>query len=95
MTKKTISSLIDASYRQVGLKSTVIFADHLMYTVSIMLLNRVFLSRKRLSDSKKKSDIIEQAEDEVRKIQAQFSSGLVTKVNVTIKSLIFGHVQTI
>ena len=28
---------------------------------------------------KKKSDIIEQAEDEVRKIQAQFSSGLVTQ----------------
>src|SRR5690606_20092286 len=32
MTKKAISKLINASYRNVGLKETVIFADQLMYT---------------------------------------------------------------
>ncbi len=32
MTKKVISRLIDACYRQVGIKETVIFADQLMYT---------------------------------------------------------------
>ena len=31
MTKKAISRLINACYRRVGLKETVIFADQLMY----------------------------------------------------------------
>jgi len=34
MTKKTISGTINACYRTVGLKETVVFADQLMYTVS-------------------------------------------------------------
>ncbi len=32
MNKKAISNMINVCYRQVGLKATVIFADHLMYT---------------------------------------------------------------
>ena len=32
MTKKTISATINACYRTVGLKETVVFADQLMYT---------------------------------------------------------------
>ena len=32
MDKKSISGLINACYRNVGLKETVIFADQLMYT---------------------------------------------------------------
>ena len=32
MTKKAISRLINACYRQLGLKETVVFADQLMYT---------------------------------------------------------------
>src|SRR3990167_3822603 len=80
MHKKSISSLIDVSYRQVGLKATVIFADHLMYT-GFYYATRSGLSIgvNDLAVPRKKSDIIEQAEDEVRKIQAQFSSGLVTQ----------------
>lgn len=80
MNKKTISSLIDASYRQVGLKATVIFADHLMYT-GFYYATRSGLSIgvNDLVVPKRKIDIIDQAEDEVRKIQAQFSSGLVTQ----------------
>lgn len=80
MNKKTISSLIDASYRQVGLKATVIFADHLMYT-GFYYATRSGLSIgvNDLVVPKKKSTIIEQAEDEVSKIQAQFASGLVTQ----------------
>lgn len=80
MNKKTISSLIDASYRQVGLKATVIFADHLMYT-GFYYATRSGLSIgvNDLVIPKKKTGIIEQAEEEVRKIQAQFSSGLVTQ----------------
>jgi len=80
MHKKSITSLIDASYRQVGLKATVIFADHLMYT-GFYYATRSGLSIgiNDLAIPRKKPDIIEQAEDEVRKIQAQFSSGLVTQ----------------
>lgn len=80
MNKKTISNLIDASYRQVGMKATVIFADHLMYT-GFYYATRSGLSIgvNDLVIPKKKSDIIDQAEDEVSKIQAQYSSGLVTQ----------------
>jgi DNA-directed RNA polymerase subunit beta' len=80
MTKKTISNLIDAAYRNVGLKSTVIFADHLMYTgFHYATRSGISISVNDLVIPKRKSEIIEQAEDEVRKIQAQFSSGLVTQ----------------
>lgn len=80
MNKKTISSLIDAAYRQVGLKSTVIFADHLMYSgFHYATKSGLSIGVNDLVIPKKKYDIIDQAEDEVSKIQAQFSSGLVTQ----------------
>lgn len=80
MNKKAISSLIDASYRRVGLKATVIFADHLMYTgFHYAMRSGMSIGVDDLVIPKKKSEIIEQAEDEVRKIQAQFVSGLVTQ----------------
>lgn len=80
MNKKTISSLIDAAYRQVGLKATVIFADHLMYTgFHYATKSGLSIGVNDLVVPKKKTDIIDQAEDEVRKIQAQFASGLVTQ----------------
>jgi DNA-directed RNA polymerase subunit beta' len=80
MNKKTLSGLIDASYRQVGLKATVIFADHLMYAgFHYATRSGLSIGVNDLVVPKKKPDIIDQAEDEVRKIQAQFSSGLVTQ----------------
>ncbi len=80
MNKQTITSLIDASYRQVGLKATVIFADHLMYSgFHYATRSGLSIGVNDLVVPKKKSGIIEQAEEEVRKIQAQFSSGLVTQ----------------
>jgi DNA-directed RNA polymerase subunit beta' len=80
MNKKTISSLIDASYRQVGLKATVIFADQLMYSgFNYATRSGLSIGVNDLVVPKKKSSIIAQAEDEVSKIQAQFTSGLVTQ----------------
>jgi len=80
MNKKTISSLIDASYRQVGLKATVMFADHLMYTgFHYATRSGLSIGVNDLVVPKRKTGIIDQAEDEVRKIQAQFASGLVTQ----------------
>jgi len=79
LSKKTISGLINTCYRQVGLKETVIFADQLMYTgfrystragVSICINDMVI--------PEEKSSILEAAESEVKEIQDQYTSGLVT-----------------
>lgn len=80
MNKKTISGLIDTCYREIGLKATVIFADHLMY-MGFHYATRAGISIgiNDLVIPKEKAKIITQAEDEVEKIQAQFTSGLVTQ----------------
>ena len=79
MTKKNISSLIGTSYRLAGLKDTVIFADQLMYTgfrestragASICLNDMVI--------PEEKTGILKGAEAEVKEIELQYSSGLVT-----------------
>jgi DNA-directed RNA polymerase subunit beta' len=79
MTKKTISGTINACYRTVGLKETVVFADQLMYTgfhyatragVSIGVDDMVVPTQK--------TKILATAEKEVKEIQEQYSSGLVT-----------------
>ena len=80
MTKKSISSIINACYRDVGLKSTVIFADQLMYMgFHYATKSGVSIGINDLVIPKDKAEIVNQAEDEVRKIQAQYASGLVTQ----------------
>ncbi len=80
MNKKSLSGLINAAYRQVGLKATVIFADHLMYTgFKYATRSGISIGVNDLVIPQRKSGIIEQAEEEVGKIQAQFASGLVTQ----------------
>ena len=78
--KKLISKLIDISYRKAGLKSTVIFADQLMY------LGFDYSTRSGSSIGvddfvipEEKPSIIDSAEKEVKEIESQFSSGLVTQ----------------
>ena len=92
MTKKVISKVIDTCYRKFGLKETVIFADQLMY-IGFKYATRagVSIGIEDLVIPDDKAAIIEQAENEVREIESQFRSGLVTKANVTIKLLIFGR----
>jgi len=79
MTKKAISRVINACYRRVGLKETVIFADQLMYTgfkhstrasVSFGINDMVIPAEKQ--------KIIARAEEQVREIESQYVSGLVT-----------------
>jgi len=79
MTKKAISGVINACYRTLGLKETVIFADQLMYMgfhyatragVSIGVDDMVVPDQKQR--------ILSAAEHEVKEIQEQYSSGLVT-----------------
>lgn len=80
MTKKTLSNLIDSCYRNLGLKATVIFADQLMYTgFHYATKAGISIGIDDLIVPQSKTSIISHAEDEVRKIQAQFASGLVTQ----------------
>jgi DNA-directed RNA polymerase subunit beta' len=80
MNKKSISNLINICYREVGLKATVIFADQLMYMgFHYATKSGVSIGVNDLVIPKEKIAIIAQAEEEVGKIQAQYSSGLVTQ----------------
>ena len=80
MVKKAISQIINECYRNVGLKDTVIFADKLMYTGfkhSTTSGASIGVNDFVIPDSKDK--IIGAAEEQVREIESQFSSGLVTQ----------------
>ncbi|MDN3653301.1 DNA-directed RNA polymerase subunit beta' [Thalassotalea ponticola] len=77
--KKQISNLINHAYRNLGLKDTVIFADHIMYTgfhYAMIAGASVGIDDMVIPDEK--YTIIEAAEKEVEEIQSQFDSGLVT-----------------
>ncbi len=79
LNKKAISSLVNLCYRRLGLKATVIFADQLMYTgfqratqagISIGIDDMVV--------PQEKGGILAKAEHEVKEIEDQYASGLVT-----------------
>ncbi|WP_108649134.1 DNA-directed RNA polymerase subunit beta' [Dongshaea marina] len=77
--KKQISNLVNNSYRALGLKDTVIFADQLMYTgFQYATLSGVSVGINDMVIPAAKKEIIEAAEAEVTEIQDQFQSGLVT-----------------
>ncbi|NIP19494.1 MAG: DNA-directed RNA polymerase subunit beta', partial [Xanthomonadales bacterium] len=79
MSKKAISNLINACYRRVGLKETVIFADQLMYMgFSYATRAAVSFGIDDMTIPADKAGILAAAEDEVREIENQYTSGLVT-----------------
>jgi len=79
MKKKDISKILDHSYRVVGLKETVIFADQLMYTgFHYATLSGTSIGVDDLIIPAAKKSIIDSADNEVREIEEQYSSGLVT-----------------
>ena len=79
MTKKAISSLVNQAYRRLGLKETVIFADQLMYTgFNYATLSGASVGIDDMVIPDEKKIIIDSAESEVREIEEQFASGLVT-----------------
>jgi DNA-directed RNA polymerase subunit beta' len=79
MTKKAISAIINACYRTLGLKETVVFADQLMYT-GFHYATRAGLSIgvDDMVVPQQKNRILAAAEHEVKEIQDQYASGLVT-----------------
>ena len=80
MTKKAISRLVNQAYRRLGLKETVIFADQLMYTgFNYATLSGASVGIDDMVIPDEKKTILDAAEQEVREIEDQFASGLVTQ----------------
>ncbi len=80
MTKKAISQVVNTAYRDVGLKETVVFADQLMY-MGFRMSTRAGISIA-IGDMvipDEKADILAAAEEEVKEIEDQYTSGLVTQ----------------
>jgi DNA-directed RNA polymerase subunit beta' len=79
MTKKRISGVINHCYRALGLKQTVVFADQLMYTgFSYATRAAVSIGVDDMMVPPQKEKILAGAEREVKEIQSQYESGLVT-----------------
>jgi len=80
MKKKAISNLINACYRRLGLKDTVIFADQLMYMgFAYSTRAGVSFGVEDMVIPPEKAEILADAEEQVREIEAQYTSGLVTQ----------------
>ena len=80
LNSKDISDLINTSYRYSGLKATVIFSDkikNLGYDYSTISGSSICVEDCVIPDNKE--SIISQAQNEVKEIEAQYSSGLVTQ----------------
>src|SRR5210317_2246657 len=79
MSKKAISNVINACYRQLGLKKTVVFADRLMYTgFRLATMAGISIGVNDMVIPENKEEILAIAEAEVKEIQDQYGSGLVT-----------------
>ena len=79
MKKKAISEVINSCYRDVSLKDTVIFADKLMYTgFSMAAKAGMSIGVDDMVIPAEKDEILNAAESEVKSIQNQYSSGLLT-----------------
>ena len=79
MKKKEISKLINFSFRNVGLRETVILADKLMYTgFKYATKAGVSFCSDDMLVPEEKNSIISSAEKEVHEIENQYTSGLVT-----------------
>ena len=80
MVKKAISRIINQCYRVVGLKSTVVFADQLMYTgyeYSTKSGSSIGVNDFEIPDEK--ASLLERAYAEVTEIEEQYAAGLVTQ----------------
>ena len=79
MTKKELRFLINESHRKIGIKSTVILADRLKdLGYKYATISGISISIKDMIIPSKKEAIIKGAENEVRKIEDQYQSGVIT-----------------
>ena len=77
--KKEISKLINSSFRKCGLKATVVFADKLLQNGFRLSTHAGFSgSIDDMLVPPQKAEILARAESEVKEIEQQYVSGLVT-----------------
>src|ERR1700674_4028277 len=77
--KKEISRLINAAFRRCGLRETVIFADKLMQAgFGIATRAGISFGAHDMTIPAQKQELIKAAEGEVKEIEVQYTSGLVT-----------------
>ncbi len=77
--KKAISRLINTCYRRLGLKETVVFADQIMYMGFRMATRAgVSIGLDDMAVPEEKPTILAEAERQVKEIEDQYASGLVT-----------------
>ncbi|MBC5785497.1 DNA-directed RNA polymerase subunit beta' [Ramlibacter sp. USB13] len=77
--KKEISKLINISFRKCGLKETVVFADKLLQNgFRLATKAGISIAIDDMLVPAQKHDIIERSEKEVKEIEQQYVSGLVT-----------------
>ncbi len=78
--KKEISRIINASFRRCGLRETVIFADRLMQAgYSLATRGGISFAADDMLVPAEKTKIIADSEAQVKEIEAQYTSGLVTQ----------------
>ncbi len=78
--KKEISRIINASFRRCGLRETVIFADKLMQAgYGLATRGGISFAADDMLIPEEKHSIIDKSEKEVKEIEAQYTSGLVTQ----------------
>ena len=78
--KKEISRLINASFRRCGLRETVLLADKLMYTgFTYATRSGMSIAIKDMLIPNEKNQILGSSEAEVKEIESQYTSGLVTQ----------------
>jgi DNA-directed RNA polymerase subunit beta' len=80
LTKKNVSKLLNACYRLLGPKETVIFADQLMYIgFKQSTLAGMSFAADDMVIPAAKAEILKKAEEQVKEIQRQYEQGLVTE----------------
>jgi DNA-directed RNA polymerase beta' subunit len=79
MTKRAIEELVDTCFRMAGGKNTVILADR-MRTLGFKYSTKagISISIDDMSIPHKKKELLQKAQDEVVKVQNQYSQGLIT-----------------
>ncbi|XKG99947.1 DNA-directed RNA polymerase subunit beta' [Marinobacter nauticus] len=80
MVKKAISNLINTCYRDAGLKDTVIFADQLMYMgYHYATVSGISIGFNDFEIPPEKYEMVDAASEEVKDIETQYASGLLTQ----------------
>jgi DNA-directed RNA polymerase subunit beta' len=79
MTKKEIRKIIDDCFRRSGIKQTVLLADRLKdIGYHFATLSGISISVADMKVPPQKKEILKKAEEEVRRVEKQYTDGLIT-----------------